>query len=185
MIVALLLVASDASGQKKYEREYRLKKDEVPAAAAAFVASMNFTGKVKWYYEENLIGNSVEAKLKHDKKKYSIEFDTSGNFQDIEVAADFSDIPEAIRNQMKTRLDSMYEKHSVKKVQVQYSGKISSFSDFLSTENLDKVYKMKYEIIVSGKENKEWGLYEITFDTQGIIEHIAQIISRNTDNLEY
>ena len=185
IVTVVIIVSSNTFGQTKYEKEYRLKETEVPEIAKRFVNSLDSDAKVKWYFEENLAGNSIEAKLKYNRNKYSVEFDTSGNLQDIEIEKDYSEIPEVTRIKLDSSLDSIYLKHVIRKVQAQYSGKISTLSEFVRTENPDNLYDLRYELIVKGRKNRGWKLYEITCNKNGEIVSTSEIVFRNTDNLEY
>lgn len=185
ILTIIIIVSNNAFGQTKYEKEYRLKETKVPETAKQFVNSLDLGAKVKWYFEENLAGNSIEAKFSYNSNKYSVEFDISGNLQDIEIETDYSEIPEITRIKLSSSLDSSYAKHVIRKVQAQYSGKISTLSEFVKTENPDNLYDLRYELIVKGRKNREWKLYEITFNKNGEIESTSEIVFRNTDNLEY
>jgi hypothetical protein len=97
LLKILLLLATSAFGQVKYEKEFRLKPGQVPVKARQFIDSINLQQKVKWYYEQNLKGNSIEAKFRMNHKRYSIEFDTLGNLQDVEVQIGWEQMPAAYR----------------------------------------------------------------------------------------
>lgn len=86
IIVALFSIVffqTGANAQQKFEKESRLKPEDVSVAAKQFIETVDMDTKWKWYFEENLVGNSVEAKTKYQRKWYSVEFDTSGNIQDV------------------------------------------------------------------------------------------------------
>lgn len=85
LFMIFVVALSNDKGQTKYEREFRMSEKKVPQKAREFVHSMDFESKVKWYFEENLQGNSIEAKLKQQGQQYSVEFDTLGTLQDVEV----------------------------------------------------------------------------------------------------
>ncbi|MEL6254700.1 MAG: hypothetical protein AAFR87_22000, partial [Bacteroidota bacterium] len=85
LVLGLLVRGNYAQAQIKYEREYKLKPTEIPMPAKIFVDSCKFSTQITWYKEESQDGKSIEAKLKHKGKKYSIEFDTVGLLQDMEI----------------------------------------------------------------------------------------------------
>jgi hypothetical protein len=184
IVFFLLAISVEITGQEKYEKEYRIKAHEVPDSALEFFNWDEFDTKIKWYYEEGLSVNSVEAKFKYGGEKYSVEFDTTGQLEDIEILIDEEFIPVYTRNCINKNLDSLFIRHKTRKIQIQYSGDISSFRSFIS-ENDQEKFTTKYEFIVKGKKNKLWNLYEVTFDHVGKAMKISQIIFRNTDNLEY
>ena len=59
--------------QVKYEKERRVKVEEVPSEALNFMQEFLPEKKVKWFYEEGTFGNSYETKFKKNGFKYSIE----------------------------------------------------------------------------------------------------------------
>lgn len=184
-IKVILLLAAQAFGQTKYEKEYRLKLQEVPLDARKFVEALPFSEKVKWYFEENLKGNSIEAKVTSNQKRYSLEFDTLGNLQDVEVQIDWMEIPEASRNNISETLGSQYSDYKINKIQVQYTGEVATLLSLLKNQKTNNWYSTKYEIIVKGKKNKQLKLYEITFSQTGGVITIAEVIFRNIDNLAF
>jgi hypothetical protein len=187
MLGAICILASVTTivAQKKYEREYRLKESEVPTHAREFIHSIAIEKKIRWFYEENLLGNSIEAKFKYDDQKYSVEFDTLGNFQDIEIEIELSEVPKAVARTIVEQIDGNYSKNKIRKIQVQFSGEISSLGVFVSVENPGGAFEVKYELVVKGKKERDWNLYEMTFNRQGHLEATSEILLRNIDNLVY
>jgi len=182
---AVIFVPFCAFTQTKFEKEYRIKPEEVPEKARQFLYSHEINFSEKWYFEENKLGNSVEAKLKYNKKKYSVEFDTLGTIQDIEVETDFNEIAESTQSKITTSLQKSFSKYKIRKLQVQYSGEIKSFIHFLKSTNPMKNFMVRYELIVKGKNKDGIELYEITFNENGEMIKTEKIIFRNTDNLEF
>ncbi|MEZ4942235.1 MAG: hypothetical protein R3D58_15260 [Saprospiraceae bacterium] len=185
LCLAALLPLATAAGQTKYEREYRIKTQAVPAPARQFVDSLAFRKKVKWYFEENLRGNSIEAKVCRDKKRFSIEFDTSGVLQDIEIQHRWTDIPEHTRNQITATLDSLFVRHDIRKIQIQYAGDRSALFKLAQNQQPAKAYTTRYEMVVKGKKPDGLRLYEITLDENGALRALEEIVFKNSDNLEY
>ena len=70
----LLLFPIVSKAQQKYEREYRIKSEIIPQSAKEFINSIGSDYKIKWYKEIGLNTVSLEAKFKHNNKKFSIEF---------------------------------------------------------------------------------------------------------------
>ncbi len=181
----IIFVIQLSFGQTKYEKEYRIPLEEVPMTARLFVDSLNFSKKIKWYYEENLLGNSVEAKVKSDQKKYSIEFDTLGKLQDIEIQLDWGEILPEVRRNITSNLKANFTSHKIYKIQIQYSGNPQNLLSLIKRGTTKEIYTTRYEIVVKGRKEKKVNLYEITFTDNGEIIDIARIIFRNTDNLEF
>ncbi len=180
-----LFQANGLFAQVKYEREYRLKPDQVPLAARTFLTACQFEAKIKWYGEESASGTSVEAKVKHGQKRYSIEFDTLGQIQDVEVEQEWEGLPPATQTTIQQILSQQFERHKLGKVQLQWTGTDSVLQALIRGESPDLPYTTKYEIILRGKDNEGVHGYEYLFDEQGELEHRARIVFRNTDNLDY
>ncbi|MDD4108082.1 MAG: hypothetical protein PHH93_05115 [Prolixibacteraceae bacterium] len=175
----------NASAQQKFERESRLKPDNVPPEALQFIKAVEMNTRWKWYFEENLEGNSVEAKTKYNGRRYSVEFDTTGIIQDIEVETKWQEMDEHIRSNISESLDSLFTRHNIIKIQIQYSAEKPVLLAILNNKAEFSESRIQYEIEVKGKETGRPKLYELTFTELGKLTDISEIIFRNTDNLEY
>jgi hypothetical protein len=184
-VILLILPAANALGQTKYEKEEKLKLREVPAKARQFVDSLHFQSKVKWYYEQNLQGNSIEAKAKIGKKEYSIEFDTLGNIQDMEVQLEEKEVPQNTFSAIEKALQASFSSFQINKIQVQYKSDPSTLLLLAKNQSAKRMYTTSYELVVKGKKGKQVKLYEITFTENGELTATSEIIFSNTDNLEY
>ncbi|OYX27262.1 MAG: hypothetical protein B7Z06_04530 [Flavobacteriales bacterium 32-35-8] len=174
-----------AEAQQKYEREYRIKSEIVPQSAKEFIDSISSDSKIKWYKEISLNDITIEAKFKHDKKKFSVEFDTLGKLQDVEFVIKKREIIPEVYNQMERKLDSLFHKWKFRKIQKHYSGKsIDVVTSIRENEPSDSI-KVSYEIVLKGKKIQYTQLYEITFNEQGEMENILEIIQDKADHLEY
>jgi hypothetical protein len=71
------------------------------------------------------------------------------------------------------------------KIQIQYSGDITTMLLLARGENTQDSYTTRFEIEVKGKREKNPKLYEITFGHKGNMLKIEEIIFKNTDNLEF
>ena len=171
--------------QKKYEKESDLSLKDVPAKAILFFDTAPISGEIDWYYEENLLGNSIEAKFYHREQKYSIEFDVNGELQDIEVECGLGDVDIILLTNMTESLSKEFMKSNIIRVQQQYRGTILSFLDFLNEPDKSHVYQLKYETEVKAKKKKRSKLYEVLFGQEGKIERIDEVIFRNNDYLEF
>lgn len=186
-VVAFIMIAiwpTIVTGQYKAEREYRIKEKEVPKLALSFVDGLDLTKKVCWYKEEGLHRISVEAKTKIHGTRYSIEFDTLGQIEDIEYEVKFKELADPVRNEIEVYFDDNHEKTKVKKVQVQLTGQDLNLQQAVKTETVLSVI-VKYEIVVKAKIDGSYVLKEYLFDANGILEQSAEIIYKNSDNLEF
>jgi hypothetical protein len=181
----LLLFPFVLKAQHKYEREYRIKTEMIPQSAKDFVDSIGSDSKVKWYREISLNGASIEAKFRHNKKKFSVEFDTLGNIQDVEFLIKKSEIVPAVYNKMEHKLESLYQKWKFQKIQKQYIGKPVEIITSINKNQPIESIRVSYEIVLKGKALGDTQLYEITFNAQGELQDILQIIQNKADHLEY
>lgn len=182
LITASLFFSNPLLGQQaKFEKEYRIKLKEVPPLALQAIDSLNFDRKIKWFKEEGLQTNSIEAKTKFEGKRYSVEFNLDGALEDIEIEVSWSELPMHIQSQIDDYLNTSFEKHIISKIQLQYIGAIHAMKNLLKSENA----QVKYELIVLSKDNKSYNNYEFLFDEKGMFLEKKQIIQRNTDNIEY
>lgn len=185
VILFFYIFQIDANAQQKFEKESRMKSADVPTAALQFIEEVEMDSNWKWYFEENLVGNSVEAKTKYDGKWYSVEFDISGKIQDIEVEKDLPEMDENVRSTILQTLDVMFKSHKIDKIQIQYSAENPVLLAILNDITTRFDYKVQYEIVVKGKKTDRPKLYELTFTENGELLESSEIIFRNTDNLEY
>lgn len=186
--VTILILGSFSNSllaQQKFEKESRLKQNEVPSSALNFIDSLKLKNKVKWYLEEGLEGKSIEAKFKRNRKKHSVEFDILGNIEDVEIEIKWDELPTPLKNLISTRLQKDCIKHRIDKIQIQYTGnQMLLFLKLLSgkpTEDLT----VKYEIIVKCRSEKSTELFEYLFTDKGHFILASQIIFKPSYHLEY
>ncbi|MEM6264002.1 MAG: hypothetical protein AAGI38_15925 [Bacteroidota bacterium] len=171
--------------QVKYEREYRLNVNKVPDGATAFMANAGFSGKIKWYKEEALDRTSIEAKVRHQGRWYSIEFDDSSTLEDIEILINWEDIPASTRDSIDAYLSENYSKYAFRRIQVQYTGSPEELQKVLEWKTPPSGVTVRYELVAKVQTEKGFGLKEFLFAENGQLEHVATILLRRTDNLEY
>lgn len=171
--------------QEKFEKESRIKKTNVPLKARLFIDSLQAQHTIKWYKEEGLLENTIEAKFKNDKTLYSVEFDTLGNIQDLEIEINWEDMPSSVGDSILALLKKDCIKNKIIKIQRQYSGKELiplSFENFhLKRESL----VINYELIVRCKEQNNVVLFEYLFDEKGLFISKSTIVFKNSSHLEY
>ena len=185
LLIFLFLMPFNLTGQIKYEREYKLKIENVPGAAITFIDSCCPESKGKWYGEENFTGKSIEAKIKYQGSLYSIEFDTSGYIQDVEKKIRVQDIPQNTRLVIINKLDSIFSKHKIEKVQVQWVGSNEVLYELIGKIDSTLPYTTNYEIVIKGRKEKSIKVYEILFSMDGSILIISEMVQSSTDNLDY
>jgi len=131
------------------------------------------------------VGNSVEAKTKYNGKWYSVEFDTAGIIQDVEVETDLSDLDKPVVHLILQELDSMFTRRKIDKIQIQYSAENPVLLAVLNSKSHRTTSKIQYEMVVKGKKAGRPKLYELTFSDSGKLLHVDEIIFKNTNNLEF
>ena len=185
VLFSLFFLGINVYSQEKYEKEYRIKTAKVPQAALEFIHSAGFAKKVKWYKEEGLTSNSIEAKTKHHKTKYSIEFNTAGEIEDVEYIIQWEDIPALTRINIEGFLDSIYQKKRLVKIQVQLIGEKEKLLQALVEPQADPNLNTHYEIVLNGVRKGIYERYEHLFSQNGEMISESKIILKNTDHLEY
>ena len=131
------------------------------------------------------LNHSLCLGLKDDKKnKYSIEFDTLGNVLDIEKKVAFQALQNEVKNKIISSLNSLFIKHKILKVQIQWKGDQESLLKLITDSKKVKFPEL-YEIVVKGKKQRAFKLYEILFDPEGKAMKVLEIIQRPSDNLEF
>ena len=174
-----------ALAQQKFEKETRLNEREVPTSALQFIEALSVECKVKWYKEESLTSHSIEAKFKRNKQKYSVEFDTTGQLEDVEIEIKWDNIPKLARDTIQNELGFLCVRSKVSKIQVQYIGNQECVIDFLSTNNPKEKIITNYEVVLKCSSNEKIALLECLFSTEGKLEKTSEIIFKNSSNLEY
>lgn len=185
LIILFTSTFTSAFSQLKFEKESRLKKADIPPLAFELIESLAIPGKIKWYLEQSLNGNSVEAKFRFNQKYYSIEFDTEGNLQDVEITIQINEISDKVKETIFKKLESEFNKYSIQKIQAHYPGKSAEVLSIIKKPLNLNGKTVKYELIVNGKTGNTTKQYEIVFDTNGILIEKKEIIQKNTDNLEF
>jgi hypothetical protein len=185
LIILFTSALTSAFSQLKFEKESRLKRADIPPLAFELIESLAIPGKIKWYSEENLTGNSVEAKFRFNKKYYSIEFDTGGNLQDVEITIEIFEIQEGVKESIFKKLESEFNKYSIQKIQAHYPGKNPEILSIIKNPPKETGNNIKYELVVNGKTGNTTKQYEMVFDNKGILTEKKEIIQKNADNLEF
>ena len=174
--LGLCLHGGSLLAQLKMEREYRVSGKQVPLAARQLVDSCFAGTKVKWYVEEGIGYKSFEAKLKHDKKRFSIEFDTLGNVADVELEIKLEAVPERVRGAIR--------KHKIAKVQVQWRGARPQLHAKIKGREPAAVETF-YEVVVVGLQHNLYKSFELLFDEKGAVVDFLEIIHNSNENLVY
>jgi hypothetical protein len=186
--IGFILISVFGFGQmNKMERETRAKKSEVPQKALAFIDSISPDISPKWFWEGIMFPTSYEAKFRFNNAKYSIEFDTLGNLEDVEILTKYQDLPQQVINEVDGSLLEIYEKSKITRVQTQWSGPESEIHVVFYKKfsfNPEKL-TVRYEIELKLKQEGRWRLEEWTVDSNGKIISQVIVVTPRTDHLEY
>jgi hypothetical protein len=178
------LVTGPLLAQDKIERELRVKEKEVPKEAREWLEdAFETTKRPKWYQEVFESGYSFEAKFKLKGKFYSVEFDSLGRIQDVEIEIEFAELPKGVQTGLKTHVSADYKSSDIKRLQIQYSGKPDDLEDFFDENSLAGIL-IRYEIEFIGlDEAGVSSLWEGLFSEDGGLISKRKIILASSENL--
>jgi len=185
LLIVFIFGFNLCSAQEKDEVEERIKKSEVhPKAIAWLKDAYEKRRKVKWYYQTDGKEEAFEAKLKHKKHLHSVEFNTDGIVQNIEVLIKEKEMDRTVFGIITDYMNTTYNKFSFSKIQIQYTGSEDDLEDVIDENEFEEI-SISYEIEYYGKTDTQNELWEGLFDQDGklIVKRIVKI--KNTDNLDY
>ncbi len=160
-----------AIGQTKNEKEERIKKEVFPKIALLTLNDLPQSSKrLKFYRETDGDKKSYEAKFKLNRKIYSIEFNSQGQLEDVEVKIKKKSIPRSISTSITTYFKTTFDKHKLIKIQEQFvyeKGELNAKAYLESILLMATIIEPNYEIIAEVKHNKIRTIKEFTFNTQG------------------
>lgn len=174
--------------QTKNEKEERIQLSEFPEVAQNYFNFILHEAKyLKYYKETDGKKQSFEAKFKVNKLHYSIEFDTIGKLEDIEVVITTKHISKDIYKQINTYFNSNFKKTRIIKIQKQYVN-YTDKSDKYFIQHVVKNSNDKhthFEIIAETKTKKKHELREFTFNRNGIFEKSRLVTSSSYEHALY
>ncbi|MEL6652640.1 MAG: hypothetical protein AAFQ87_17700, partial [Bacteroidota bacterium] len=135
--------------------------------------------------EESQSGLSYEAKVKSEQGRFSIEFDESGQLQDVELTQDWDQVPEKARLAIQSYLLKRFTRHRIQKIQLQWTGPEATLQALIRQEATNELYTQKYELVIRAQDQADTQWYEMLFSASGQLENAATFRLRNTDNLDY
>lgn len=184
IFMALLLYSTQCYSQQKNETERRLKTRDVPKVILAQFSNLQIKNTIKWYKETDINKQSIEAKFKIKGKKYSVEFDTLGNLEDIETDISEQEFNKITGGKINAVLDSICPGKKIIKIQLQQLGNEHLLKQLFATKEfgLTPEQQIKYEIIARCNNQKQ---FEYLFTPEGFIEKTTELINTQYSNLEY
>jgi hypothetical protein len=181
----LLSVSNNLSAQEKYEKESRIKPIDVPSSALRFTDALYLPTSIKWYREEGLDKESVEAKFTLNKIKCSVEFDTLGRIEDVEIEVNWEDLESNVKDSIFAQLTHDCANPKIVKVQRQFLGNEDQLLELLKTREIFSVLHTNYEFIVRCKKAESVDLFEYVFNAKGHLLSASKIVFKNSSHLEY
>lgn len=172
--------------QEKIEREKRIKTDEVPSKAIEWMddAYEDVESQIKWYFEETSGSYSYEAKLKYLDDLHSVEFDTLGNIQDIEIIKEWDELRPEVKENLRNYFQSNFKKFKIRKIQIQYTGEEDDLEDLIDENEFDDL-TIRYEIKFYGKTDQDKKIWEALFDDEGKFIEKQEVIINTSNNLNF
>lgn len=177
-------VSSNLFSKDKFEQESRIKPKDVPSKALGFVDSLYLNTNIKWYLEEGLSKKSFEAKFKRKKIRHSVEFDSLGTIEDIEMDVNWDKLEPKLIESISSQLQQNCLRFKILKVQRQFTGSENDLLRLLKTNTLSNL-EQNYEIIVRCKLENEVSLFEYLFNDDGKLIAKSKIVFKNSSHLEY
>lgn len=183
-----ILWFSFSFSQTKNEKEERIPILEFPEIAQNYFNT--FSDKVKYlkfYRETDGKKRSFEVKFKIKKLYYSIEFDTLGKLEDIEIVIKEKYIPKLTRLEISKYFDTNFKKTRLIKIQKQFIN-YTNKSDKAFIQHIVEYPNDKYthfEIIAEIKKDDLHELKEFIFDKNGKFESSRKVTSSSYEHALY
>ncbi|UZD22951.1 hypothetical protein PBT90_05905 [Algoriphagus halophytocola] len=186
ILIFCWMISGALFAQDKIERELRVEEKEVPKEARDWLYdAFETTKRPKWYQEIFESGYSYEAKFKLIGKFYSVEFDSLGLIQDVEIEVDFKELPKEVQAGLEDYLLDEYKSSDIKRIQIQYSGKADDLEDFFDENSLEGILT-RFEIeFVGPDETGASQLFEGLFSEKGTLIFKRKIALVPSENLLY
>ncbi len=180
-----LLIPTSAFCQEKFERESRMSTSDLPKFALDFESTFEDNQSMKWYLEEGLERYSIEAKYKRKGKRFSVEFDTLGILEDVEIEIEQSAIPPTTFDSICERLKTEGKSYKIDKIQIQFTGDQSVLEKVAKSGESAPGCVIRYELVVRMRKGKNLSSFEYLFSENGALEKRSEIIIQTSSNLEY
>lgn len=181
----VVLTVGETFGQYKYEKETRIKSSDLPFHLDIDFAAYNGLKRLKWYKEYNINQVHYEAKFRFYGTEYSVEFDSLGLLEDLEVLLSIKELESSVSQQLSFILNGLYENWKIDKIQKQYLLDQDVLNQVLmnslSLENRSCNYEIELVIFEDGKRMN----YEMLFDSELKLVRTRMIVKDSSLNLEF
>ena len=167
-ITLLLWSISKGFGQQKFEKEYRIKSDDVPITAIKFIEKITDKKRLKWVAEESHDGKTIEAKFHKYRTKYSVEFNIKAQLIDSEVLTSISNLPASEKALLEKALHEEFTKFRIRKIQKQFKNiTLDQIETFFNSKGNKDFNVYNFEVVVKGKSKDRFKLYELLISKTG------------------
>ncbi|MGB3592086.1 MAG: hypothetical protein WBA16_10420 [Nonlabens sp.] len=179
MGLAFAKAVSQSEIQQKYERERRIEIEEFPTNALEVVALLNPKGKkIRFYEETDGTKLSYEAKLRSKGRKYSIEFNSDGILEDVEIRIPKRKINPVALERMDSLWRTVARKYRIEKVQEQYPNDGNSMMETIA--RVEQRAVQGYEVVVAFKDQRK------IYRKEYLIDHLGRVLQvRNVKRIGY
>lgn len=184
----LFLWISFSFSQVKNEKEERIHASEFPEKTSTYFNTISQDVKyLKYCKETDGSKKSYEVKFKYRREHYSVEFDTLGNLEDIEVVIKKKHIPKEIKTVIWRYFENNFKKTTLVKVQKQYVNTTKNTDKQFIQHILEKPFNKHthFEIIAEIKTKKIHELREFTFDRNGKFEKSRVVTTSSYEHALY
>lgn len=184
ILLCALSLTSTLYAQEKWERETRLSPADVPMKALDFLGEIPQNTRIKWYREASEQGITLEAKFRYNKQFFSVEFDSIGKFQDLEIERDWKELGPETQASIHVKLAAECADFKVVRLQQQWSDSMNRYAD-LHTLLDSKEPATHVEVVARCKNNTSATLYEYLFTRAGSLVRKSRLIGRASSHLEF
>ena len=185
ILLILTLFGPSLFGQD-IDIEKRVGFNEVPSKSLNFTQSIFSSQKIKWYLEKNDSILLFEAKTKHKKHRYSVEFDTLGNIIDVEKIIKYKSLSTTTKKKIHHAIISEFKTYKVQKTQIQWiSSDEETLTELIQFGFSNKFYVENFEVTIKGKKESIPMYYRILINNSGKIIQIIELERRSVDNLDF
>lgn len=188
LFLIVIITCFQLDAQVKNEREYRIDLSAFPEKSQQTLKQIPEKAiRIRFYKETDNDKHSFESKFKFDGHWHSVEFDTKGQLEDIEIKVGKSKIDERILDAIESYLDQNFEKFEYVKIQKQFlQNSDATDSEFLlSVLNKAINSQPNWELILMVKIKKTYEIQEITFDDKGQFINSRKLVPTSYENIMY
>ena len=143
-----------------------MKPSQVPAEMYAYVNSLVPNIRVRWYKQHGFENNSFEAKFKHKRQNYSVEFQEDGTLKDVEVLIRVADINDVLFEKIDAKLKAELSEYRITRLQRQIVASSTEISKYFENKSNLASLKQNYEMVLWTRINNKIITYEYLFDSK-------------------